>query len=57
VAIVCRAIERKISGKLRSKIRENMMMEEEDSSEEMRNLRPDMAFERQEGSRRVIEVI
>jgi hypothetical protein len=30
---------------------------DEDLSEERQNLRPDMAFERQEGSRRVIEVI
>jgi hypothetical protein len=33
------------------------MMEADDLSEATRNLRSDMAFERQEGSRRVIEVI
>jgi hypothetical protein len=56
-AVVRRAIERSISGELKSEIRKNTTMEEEGSSEETQNLRPDMAFERQEGSRRVIEVI
>jgi hypothetical protein len=56
-AVVRRAIERNMSRKLRSEIRGNTTMEEEGLSEETRNLRSDMAFERQEGSRQVIEVI
>jgi hypothetical protein len=55
--IVRRAIVEWVAGDVTSEIRENTTIHEDDLSQEVRDLRPDLVFTRRENQREVIDTI